>query len=83
MPKTPDDTSQIARFEASLDELERLVQRMEQGELSLDDSLQSFERGVALYRDCQGALEEARLRVNVLLDPGAPETAQPLPPDTP
>ena len=77
------ETSQIAGFEKSLDELEQLVSRMEQGELSLDDSLKSFERGIALYRSCQTALEQAELRVKQLLDPGAPETAVPFNPDTP
>lgn len=70
------ETSQIAQFEKSLDELEQLVVRMEQGDLSLDDSLQSFERGIALYRSCQGALEQAKLRVSQVLDPAAPDTAQ-------
>jgi exodeoxyribonuclease VII small subunit len=79
----PADTSEIAGFEKSLDELEQLVSRMEQGELSLDDSLKSFERGIALYRNCQGALDQAKLRVNQLLDPAAPENAQPFDPDVP
>jgi exodeoxyribonuclease VII small subunit len=74
---------QVAQFEHSLDELEQLVVRMEQGELSLDDSLQSFERGIALYRTCQGALDQAKLRVSELLDPAAPESARPFDPDTP
>ncbi|MEO7323546.1 MAG: exodeoxyribonuclease VII small subunit [Dokdonella sp.] len=76
-------TPQVAEFEQSLDELEQLVVRMEKGELSLDDSLQSFERGIALYRNCQGALDQAKLRVSLLLDPAAPTTAQPFDPDTP
>jgi exodeoxyribonuclease VII small subunit len=83
MPKSATETSQVAQFEKSLDELEQLVVRMEQGELSLDDSLQSFERGIALYRDCQGALDQAKLRVSQLLDPSAPGAAQPFDPDTP
>lgn len=83
MPAPDSAPSQIAQFEKSLDELEQLVQRMEQGELSLDASLQSFERGVALYRNCQQALDEAQQRVSVLLDPSAPENARPLPPDVP
>lgn len=74
---------QVAEFEQSLDELEQLVVRMEKGELSLDDSLQSFERGIALYRNCQGALDQAKLRVSLLLDPAAPAQAQPFDPDTP
>jgi len=69
------DTGQIAEFERSLDELERLVAKMEQGEQSLDDSLKSFERGVALYRNCQSALEQAELRVKLLSDPHAPDDA--------
>jgi len=67
----------IARFEQSLDELERLVAKMEGGELSLDESLRSFERGIALFRECQSALEQAELRVKLLLDPNDPESAQP------
>ena len=73
----------VADFEKSLDELEQLVGRMEQGELSLDDSLQSFERGVALYRRCQAALEQAELRVKLLLDPAAPELAERFDADAP
>jgi len=83
MPKAAAETSQVADFEKSLDELEQLVVRMEQGDLSLDDSLQSFERGIALYRSCQGALDQARLRVSQLLDPAVPESARPFDPDTP
>ncbi|MBB3225529.1 exodeoxyribonuclease VII small subunit [Luteibacter sp. Sphag1AF] len=72
--------SSIAEFEHSLDELEQLVARMEGGELSLDESLQSFERGIGLYRHCQTALEQAELRVRLLLDPEAPESATPFEP---
>lgn len=82
-PKPDAQTPQVAEFEKSLDELEQLVVRMEQGELTLDDSLRSFERGIALYRSCQGALDQAKLRVSQLLDPTAPESAQPFDPDTP
>lgn len=84
MPNTPDSSaSPVAEFEKSLDELEQLVGRMEHGDLSLDESLHSFERGIALYRSCQGALEQAELRVQQLLDPGAPEAARPFDPETP
>ena len=71
--QTPD---QIVDFEKSLDELEQLVARMEHGDLSLDDSLASFERGVALYRNCQSALEQAELRVKLLSDPQSPQDAE-------
>ncbi len=75
--------NQIVDFEKSLDELEQLVARMEHGDLSLDDSLASFERGVALYRNCQSALEQAELRVRLLLDPTDPDSAAPFQPDMP
>jgi exodeoxyribonuclease VII small subunit len=54
-------------FESSLAELERLVERLEQGDLPLDDALKSFERGVALTRQCQGALKAAQQKVEILL----------------
>ncbi|MFC5741915.1 exodeoxyribonuclease VII small subunit [Dyella tabacisoli] len=73
----PVETAPAADFEHSLDELEQLVARMEGGELSLDESLTSFERGIGLYRHCQQALENAELRVRLLLDPEAPDTAEP------
>jgi exodeoxyribonuclease VII small subunit len=50
-------------FESSLAELELLVERLEQGDLALDDALKSFERGVALTRQCQGALKAAQQKV--------------------
>lgn len=75
--KTPaPPPSPVAEFERSLDELEQLVQKMEQGEQSLDESLAAYERGVSLYRQCQGALEQAEQRVRLLTDPTNPETAQ-------
>jgi exodeoxyribonuclease VII small subunit len=54
-------------FEKSLAELEQIVERMEQGELSLDESLKQFERGVALTRSCQAALQQAEQKVDILL----------------
>ena len=83
--KTPTDTpetaadaaSPVADFEQSLDALERLVEKMEQGQMSLEDSLAAYERGVGLYRRCQQALEQAELRVRLLSDPEQPETAEP------
>ncbi|MGN2251088.1 exodeoxyribonuclease VII small subunit [Frateuria edaphi] len=71
------ETPSVADFEHSLDELEQLVARMEGGELSLDESLASFERGIGLYRHCQQALDKAELRVRLLLDPDAPDDAEP------
>ena len=60
-------------FERSLGELEELVEKMESGDLSLEDSLKHFERGVALTRACQQALSEAEQRVKVLVEKDAKE----------
>lgn len=69
--------SPVSDFEQSLDALEQLVEKMEHGELSLEESLAAYERGVGLYRRCQSALEHAELRVRLLSDPQDPDTAQP------
>jgi len=68
--------SAVASFERALDELEQLVQKMEKGEQSLDESLAAYERGIALYRECQKALEQAEQRVRLLADPANPATAE-------
>lgn len=79
----PAENNPIADFETSLDELEKLVAKLEHGDQNLDDSLQSYERGIALYRHCQSALEQAELRVKLLSDPQHPESAEPFEPETP
>ena len=56
---------------------------MEGGELSLDESLASFERGIGLYRHCQQALEQAELRVRLLTDPEDPVGGEPFPGNAP
>lgn len=55
-------------FEEALEELEALVTSMEEGELSLEESLQAFEKGIKLTRECQTALKKAEQKVQVLLD---------------
>lgn len=55
-------------FEEALEELEALVTSMEEGELSLEESLQAFEKGIKLTRECQSALKKAEQKVQVLLD---------------
>jgi len=55
-------------FEMALAELESLVGQLEQGELTLDDALQRFERGIALVRDCQHALQAAEQKVDQLIE---------------
>jgi exodeoxyribonuclease VII small subunit len=54
-------------LEKSLAELEKIVERLEAGDLSLDDSLKQFERGIALTRHCQTALRSAEQKVEILL----------------
>lgn len=61
-------TKKSPRFEESLTELEQLVERLEQGDISLEDSLKAFERGVQLTRVCQKALKEAEQKIQVLLE---------------
>ena len=70
--KPATEPSAVADFENSLDALEQLVEKMEHGEMSLEDSLAASERGVGLYRRCQTALEQAELRVRLLGDPQDP-----------
>lgn len=56
-----------ANLEKSLQELEAVVESMERGDLSLEQALKHFERGVALTRSCQQALTEAEQQVQILL----------------
>jgi exodeoxyribonuclease VII small subunit len=55
-------------LEKALTELEKLVEEMEQGNLSLEESLKRFEKGIALTSDCQEALQKAELKVHELLE---------------
>ncbi len=55
-------------FEASMLELESLVERMEHGEQSLEDSLKDFERGIALTRSCQKSLQETEQKIQQLIE---------------
>ena len=55
-------------LEKALSELEKLVEEMEQGNLSLEESLKRFEKGIALTSDCQEALQKAELKVQELIE---------------
>ena len=55
-----------ASFEAALQELERIVQAMETGDASLEDSLASYERGMGLLKQCQQALADAERKIRML-----------------
>jgi len=71
-------TPQEPDFETALRELETLVEKMEQGDLSLEDSLNHFERGVMLSRTCQQALKAAEQKVEILMQKNAREEIVPL-----
>jgi exodeoxyribonuclease VII small subunit len=76
-------------FEEALAELESLVERLERGDLPLDEALKTFERGVELTRHCQASLKAAQQKVEILLKRGnsneiepfsVPEDEAPVPP---
>lgn len=64
-------------FEAAMKELEGIVAHMEAGELSLEDSLKQFERGIELTRTCQQALTAAEQKVQILVARNGQETLEP------
>lgn len=64
-------------FEDSLEELEQLVVQLELGDISLEESLKSFERGVALTRTCQKALQDAEHKVQIIIDKNGSQTLEP------
>ncbi len=59
-------TSKAIDFEKSLKQLETLVDKLEKGDLSLEDSLKNFEDGVKLTRECRQALQKAEQKISVL-----------------
>jgi exodeoxyribonuclease VII small subunit len=68
-------------FEASLDELEKVVKELEAGDLSLDRSLELFERGMGLGDRCRTRLEEAETRVEMLIRKDGKVDAEPFRPE--
>ena len=72
--KTPD-------FEQALAELEGLVERLERGDLPLEEALKTFERGVELTRHCQGSLKAAQQKVEILLKRGNSVDIEPFRPE--
>ena len=61
------DNAQSRSFEASLEALERIVQQLEDGDLPLEKSLELFEQGIKLSRECQERLGQAERRIEILL----------------
>lgn len=68
-------------FEQSLSTLEGLVNRMEQGDMTLEESLQAFENGIALTRECQSRLAAAELQVNKLIESQGNISLEPFAPE--
>tara|TARA_B100001564_G_scaffold300781_1_gene267831 strand:+ start:763 stop:987 length:225 start_codon:yes stop_codon:yes gene_type:complete len=58
-------------FESSLKELELIVERLEDENINLEDSVKSFEEGVSLVKQCQKKLQDAELKIRKLLDDGS------------
>ncbi len=90
MARAPQDPEKDPDFEQALAELERLVERLERGDLPLDEALRVFERGIELTRHCQAALRTAQQKVEILLQRGGelgiepfspPEEDEPASPD--
>jgi len=74
-------TEPAPNFEETLAELEKLVVNLEQGDLSLDESLSGFKHGIELTRQCQTALDNAQQTVEILANTQDEETLRPFDPD--
>lgn len=68
-------------FEKSLKTLEKIVDDMETGDLSLEQSLAAFEKGIKLTKDCQTALTQAEQRVQILVEQHGEESLEPFDPE--
>lgn len=68
MPDTPDRETTPRSFESALAEFEALVEKMERGDLSLEDSVSAYERGVVLHRYCERALSTAERKIRILTE---------------
>jgi exodeoxyribonuclease VII small subunit len=67
----------MAKFEDCLKRLEEIVDRLEKGDLALEESLALFEEGMKLSNSCRGELEQAEGKVEILLKQGAKLQSQP------
>jgi exodeoxyribonuclease VII small subunit len=79
----PEETLSPRTFEASLNDLERIVKELEKGDLPLEQSLALFESGMRLSAECKRQLEEAETRVEILMKKGADVVPVPFAPDKP
>jgi len=81
MTERPADGKPAETFEASLDELEKVVKQLEGGDLSLERSIELFERGVNLSDVCRQQLEDAETRVEMLIRKEGKIAAEPFRPE--
>ncbi len=81
MADNPADAKPVETFEACLDELEKVVKELEGGDLSLERSLELFERGMGLSETCRKQLEQAETRVEMLIKKEGKIVAEPFRPD--
>ncbi len=81
MAETLPGAQPAVTFEASMDELEKVVKELEAGDLTLDRSLELFERGMSLSDACRKQLEEAETRVEMLIRKDGKMTAEPFRPE--
>jgi len=83
MPTPKAATETPPDFETAMRDLEELVERLERGDLPLEESLAAFERGVMLTRACQTALKEAEQKVEILLKKAGEPAVEEFTPDEP
>ena len=88
MPKTKSEAKPIAKkeefdFEAALGRVETLIAQMERGKLPLEKSLENFEQGISLVRQCQGALKAAEQKVQILMEKTGEHVLAPYEDDAP
>jgi exodeoxyribonuclease VII small subunit len=76
-------SSKTISFESAMQELEKLVARMEKGDRNLEESLKDFERGVELTRICQNSLRDAEQKVQKLIKESGQSTLVPFEEDEP
>lgn len=74
--KVPDDIKAM-KFEDALAELEKIVQKLEQGQVKLDEAIDAYERGAALKKHCEARLAEAQARIEKITQNAGGIAAEP------
>ena len=77
----PQSDTKPLDFEAAMRDLEEIVERLEHGDLPLEESLKAFERGILLTRNCQSALKDAEQKVEILLKKAGESRVEEFEPD--